>query len=530
MASETKSIFLYGNPTKKKRKMLSDIQIAYTNKINEFIQLMISDSNYYLDLLNNNRKSPLIRELEKANRGDLGSALGQNAIDHAVKELHNHLVRIKNDLYGYTIDNDSNVFVSYTSLLNASIQEKTYEAVIELLTTLNPKSKKDKADYQELIEQLKTFGKEKTETHMKDIKFLFESELQHRKVPFVKKAPVQLDSRLFTLETPKKVKADFVIKIKKLDSQKQKGEDIRIPIPIKTSSNSLRRIQQYKKSNTSTFTITEKGKLKIAIPFEKKIVSKSKATQLRGVDIGITDLMVDSEKNYYGSFVGVNHFYNTKVLPEQAKLNQLRSLMKTYQKELRNKQTPNHRKIALRKKIFNLNSMIMKNKTLSRALRSYYHKQDEVLSKAVNDYFETIKGTETTTVIESLDIQEFNRSKVENRRDSMWARAKLTNKLISKLNWHGFEIIEVDPAYTSQMCSVCGCIHEENRHYKEFKCQHCGLEMDADYNASINIEKRPLDKELQVIVEKYKYNQTLRHQEIKKHLMNQHQMFKEQAI
>ena len=54
MASETKSIFLYGNPTKSKRKMLSDIQIAYTNKINEFIQLMISDSSYYLDLLNNN--------------------------------------------------------------------------------------------------------------------------------------------------------------------------------------------------------------------------------------------------------------------------------------------------------------------------------------------------------------------------------------------------------------------------------------------------------------------------------------------
>lgn len=510
--------------------MLSDIQIAYTNKINEFIDLMISDSNYYLDLFNNNKKSPLIRELEKVNRGDLGSALGQNAIDHAVKELHNHLTRIKNDLYGYTIDSDSNVFVSYTSLLNTSIQEKTYEEMIELLTSLNPKSKKDKADYQELIEQLKTLGKEKTESHMKEIKFLFESELQQRKIPFVKKAPVQLDSRLFTMESPKKVKADFVIHIKKLSSQKKKGEDLRIPIPIKTSSNSLRRIKQYKKSNTATFTITEKGQLKIAIPFEKKIHIKSNMNNLRGVDIGITDLMVDSENNAYGSFIGVNHFYNTKVLPEQAKLNQLRNQMRMYQKELRNKKTPNHRKVALRKKIFNLNSMLMKNKSLRRALRSYYHQQDEVLSKAVNDYFETIKGTEITTVIESLDIQEFNRSKAENRRDSMWARAKLTNKLISKLNWHGFEVIEVDPAYTSQMCSVCGCVHEENRHYKDFKCQHCGLEIDADYNASINIEKRALDKELQTIVEKYKYNQTLRHREIKKHLMNQHQMFKAKAI
>ena len=240
--------------------------------------------------------------------------------------------------------------------------------------------------------------------------------------------------------------------------------------------------------------------------------------------------MVDSENKSYGSFVEVNHFYNTKVLPEQAKLNQLRNQMRMYQKELKNKKTPEPRKVKLRKKIFNLNAMLMKNKSLSRALRRYYHQQEEVLSQAVNDYFETIKGTQTTTVIESLDIKEFNRSRVENRRDSMWARGKLTEKLISKLNWHGYKVIEVDPAYTSQMCSKCFCIHEENRHYKKFKCHHCGVELDADYNASINIKNRATDKELQAMIEKYKYNQPLRHQEIKKHLMNQHQMFKAKAI
>lgn len=525
MASETRSIFLYGKPTRVKLKLLSEIQVVYTNKINEFIDLMISDLSYYLDLFNNNKKSPLIRELEKMNRGDLGSALGQNAIDHAVKELHNHLMRIKNDLYGYTIDSDSNLFVSYTSLLNASIRELSYEEVIDLLKSLNPKSKKEQRDYQELIAQLETFGKEKVEFLMKDVQTLFNLELRNRKIPLVKKASVQLDSRLFTLETPEKVKADFVIKIKKLSSQKKKGEDLRIPIPIKTSSNSLRRIQQYKKSNTSTFTITEKGKLKIAIPFEKKITPKSDESILRGVDVGITDLMVDSEEKSYGSFVEVNHFYNTKVLPEQAKLNQLRNQMKAYQKELKNKKTPEPRKVKLRKKIFNLNAMLMKNKSLSRALRRYYHQQEEVLSQAVKSYLNEIKGTNTTTVIESLDIREFNRSRTENRRDSMWARGKLTEKLISTLKWNGYEVIEVDPAYTSQMCSKCFCIHEENRHYKEFKCHHCGMELDADYNASINIKNRAKDKELQAIIEKYKYNQTLRHREIKKHLMNRHQAF-----
>ena len=49
MASETRSIFLYGKPTKVKLKMLSEIQMMYTNKINEFIDLMISDSSYKND-------------------------------------------------------------------------------------------------------------------------------------------------------------------------------------------------------------------------------------------------------------------------------------------------------------------------------------------------------------------------------------------------------------------------------------------------------------------------------------------------
>lgn len=526
MASETKSIFLYGNPTNTKLKMLNDIQIAYTNKINEFIDIMISDKQYYLDLMNNNKKSPLIRGLEKSNRGDLGSALGQNAIDHAVKELFNHLTRIKNYLYGNTIDTDINIFVSYKSLLNSCIQELSYEEIIDNIKSLSLKSKKETESYNELLVKLESLGKEEVERCIKEINALFNIELESRKVPFVKKTPVQLDSRLFTLEDAKHIQSDFVINIKKLSTQKKKGEDIRIPIPIKTSSNSLRRINQYEKSNTATFSITKNGKLKIGIPFTKKIKSKSSKKELRGVDIGITDLMYDSENNSYGSFIEVNQIYNNKVLPEQAKMNNLRNLIKKYRTELNKKSTPNSRKVALRKKIFNINSMIMKNKSLSRALRSYYHKQDKTISNAIKGYLNSIKDTKTTTVIEEIDIKEFNRSRAENRRDSVWARAQLTDRLISKLNWHSFDVIKVDPAFTSKMCSKCFCIHEDNRNFKTFKCQSCGNEMDADYNASINIKNRAFDKELDSIVEKYKYNQKRRHEEIKKYFMLKHENFK----
>lgn len=52
----------------------------------------------------------------------------------------------------------------------------------------------------------------------------------------------------------------------------------------------------------------------------------------------------------------------------------------------------------------------------------------------------------------------------------------------------GLEVIEVDPSFTSQRCSVCGYIHEDNRQSQEkFKCVRCGVELNADWNAARNI-------------------------------------------
>ena len=54
-------------------------------------------------------------------------------------------------------------------------------------------------------------------------------------------------------------------------------------------------------------------------------------------------------------------------------------------------------------------------------------------------------------------------------------------------------MILVDPAYTSQECSNCGYISRDNRKSQsDFLCKLCGLEINADYNASINISQRDI--------------------------------------
>lgn len=61
IANQTKSVFLYGKPTQTKKYLLSSTQKEYTNLINHFIEKMISDEKYYLDLFNNIKQSSLIR-------------------------------------------------------------------------------------------------------------------------------------------------------------------------------------------------------------------------------------------------------------------------------------------------------------------------------------------------------------------------------------------------------------------------------------------------------------------------------------
>ncbi len=77
--------------------------------------------------------------------------------------------------------------------------------------------------------------------------------------------------------------------------------------------------------------------------------------------------------------------------------------------------------------------------------------------------------------------------------DASWS--EFFGQLEYKAEWYGSTLIKVDPKYTSQTCSECGCIDSRSRKSQsEFECVECKFKGNADVNASIEILKRGLDK------------------------------------
>ena len=85
------------------------------------------------------------------------------------------------------------------------------------------------------------------------------------------------------------------------------------------------------------------------------------------------------------------------------------------------------------------------------------------------------------------NIKHLRKGKKSSRLLSHWNYAELFDKLEGRLNDAGVQINKVSPTYTSQRCNKCGWTRKRNRKGKQFKCDKCSYECDADLNGSLNI-------------------------------------------
>ena len=185
-----------------------------------------------------------------------------------------------------------------------------------------------------------------------------------------------------------------------------------------------------------------------------------KGAEAVGIDLGVKHLAVTSEEEF---------------IEHPRFLQKLERRLKREQKKLSRKEKGSSNFEKQRKKVAKIHERI-KN-----ARRDFLHK----LSKYLVDNYDLI-------TFENLDIPAL----VENNRlaklilDAGWGT--LITFATYKAVMAGARVVRVNPAYTTQICSVCGQKVPKTLADRIHKCPVCGIELDRDYNASVNILKKGL--------------------------------------
>lgn len=202
-----------------------------------------------------------------------------------------------------------------------------------------------------------------------------------------------------------------------------------------------------------------KGKWFLFATCDVETPTEDDVTEYLGVDLGIKNIAVTSDGDVFKG----NHVNNVRI--RYVKL----------RKKLQKKGTKSAKRLLKKR-----------NRKESRFANDVNHCISKQLVKKAKDThrgiaLENLKGiTKRVTARKSQRVLLYS-----------WSFGDLQTKISYKAEMYGVPVVLVNPAYTSQQCSQCGCIDKKNRNTQEhFDCVACGYVAHADYNASLNIRAR----------------------------------------
>ena len=127
---------------------------------------------------------------------------------------------------------------------------------------------------------------------------------------------------------------------------------------------------------------------------------------------------------------------------------------------------------------------------LAKDHRKISNQRKDFRHKEVNKIIQKAKIQEKGVATEKLLIANMlkNKNLSKQIRDASWGNFQIT--LEYKASIAGISFMKINPKNTSQFCSQCGNLVPKKLKVKIHNCHNCGLSMDRDQNAAINIAKR----------------------------------------
>jgi IS605 OrfB family transposase len=199
-----------------------------------------------------------------------------------------------------------------------------------------------------------------------------------------------------------------------------------------------------------------------------------------GIDKGYTEVFVDSEGEFYGKGFG-------EVLSKESD-----SLNKKYQRRNKIKAVLDKVKQKNPKKARRIKRHNLGRKKLNRRKQRHTAAIKTIVFTATNrvvDKAKTIVCEDLTKTFKLVPTKGGIYGKNTNRRLSGWVKGLMARAIEIVASRRGSRVVQVNAAYTSQMCSQCGCLGK--RTGDRFHCASgCGVVMQADLNAAVNVKAR----------------------------------------
>jgi len=245
------------------------------------------------------------------------------------------------------------------------------------------------------------------------------------------------------------------------------------------------RVKEYgyipKNANIKSGTITKiADKYFLSLIIEVKDIVKTENTSIKGlgIDLGIKDTAICSNGKI---FKNINKTIKIKKLKkkfkrEQRKMSRSIEYSKSKKIKLRELKNFNKKKLKVQKIFYRLNCI-----------------RDDYNNKIVN---EITRAKLKYITIEDLKVSNMIKNKHLSKAIQEQNFYAIRTKLINKCKERNIELRLVDTFYpSSKTCSCCGGVKKDLKlNDRIYKCCNCGIEMDRDYNASINLEQAKVYK------------------------------------
>ena len=224
--------------------------------------------------------------------------------------------------------------------------------------------------------------------------------------------------------------------------------------------------------------IADRYFLSLVIEVEDTIKETNTSTKGLGVDLGIKDTAICSNGMVFKNINKTKKVkkIKKKIKREQRKMSRSVEYSKSNKIKLKDLRNFNKKKLKVQRLFYRLNCI-----------------RDDYNNKIVNEMTRTKLKYIT---IENLKVSNMMKNKHLSKAIQEQNFYVIRNKLINKCKERNIELRLVDTFYpSSKTCSCCGSIKKDLKlNDRIYKCCNCGLEIDRDYNASINLEKAQVYK------------------------------------